>query len=232
MRRIVTILITLLTMSMNAQQQSLPSSISVTGEGIVKTLPDEAVLRVRTEHSGKEALPVKQKNDEVVNEVLKFCKSLKIESKHIQTERVNLGKNYDYQSKTYNYVANQSISITLKNLEKYEALLQGLLNSGINRIEGVDFKSSEADKLEAEARKKAMLNAKKKALDYATAIGQDVGHALHISEGGNAIPTPMPVYKAAAMSVQNTNSPARETIAAGELEIVVKVHVVFALKTS
>ena len=216
---------------MNAQQPASTPSVSVTGEGTIKVLPDEAAVKVSAEHSGKEALTVKQENDVVINEVLKFCKSLKIEKKDIQTERVNLRKNYDYQLKTYNYVASQSITIALKDLKKYEALLQGLLNSGINRIDGVDFKTSKLEMLEKEARKKAMLNAKMKATEYAAVIGQEIGPAIQISEGENSVQPFTPVYKT-SMSVQSAGLPAKESIAVGELEITAKVQVVFRLKTT
>ena len=149
----------------------------------------------------------------------------------MQTERINLRKNYNYQLKTYSYVASQSITIALKDLKKYEDLLQGLLSSGINRIDGVDFKTSKLESLEAEARKKAMLNAKMKATEYATVLGQQIGPALQISEGENSVQPFNPIYKT-SMAVQSTGVPASETIAVGEIEISARVRVVFSLKTS
>ncbi|WP_340198528.1 SIMPL domain-containing protein [Ascidiimonas sp. W6] len=230
MKKIFIIAITLFSMNLNAQATPPTPTISVTGEGIITIIPDEARIRVSVENKGKEAAAVKGKNDEAIDQVLKYCKSLKIEAKDIQTERINLNKNYDYQLKKYNYVANQSLTIKLKDLEKYEKLMQGLLNSGINRVDNVVFKSSKSISLEAEARKKAMLNAKTKALEYASAVDQKIGRAIYISEANSTPQPPLPMYRT-AMSLESTNSVAnRETIAPGQLEIISKINVVFELK--
>lgn len=227
MKKIILLSLILITMSLNAQHTLPPSSVTVTGEGIVNVIPDKALIRVSAEHSGKEATTVKQENDTAIDEVINFCKKLKIESKDLKTERINLSKNYDYQSKTYKYVANQSITIKLDDLEKYESLMQGLLNSGINRIDAVSFESSKSVQLESEARKRAMLNAKEKAVEYAAAVGQEVGLAIHISETGSGPQPPVPMYRA-SMAAQ-ANIAEKQTIAPGELEIRVEVNVVFEL---
>ncbi|XLS30979.1 SIMPL domain-containing protein [Flavobacteriaceae bacterium M23B6Z8] len=230
MKKIIVLVLSFITMNINAQQNSTNPTVSVTGEGIVKVIPDEALIKVSVEHTGKEAAVVKEKNDQAIDQVFNFCKSLKIEPKHIQTDRINLNKNYDYQLKKYNYVANQSITIKLKDLDKYETLMQGLLNSGINRIDNVIFASSKRKSLETEARKKAMLDAKTKAIEYATAVGQEIGKALYISETGGNLQPPQPMYRT-AMSLESSNAvAARETVAPGELEIRTKVYVVFQLK--
>ena len=48
-------------------------------------------------------------------------------------------------------------------LSKYDKLMSGLVSSGINSINGVSFSSSKMEEYEAEARKKAVLDAKQKA---------------------------------------------------------------------
>lgn len=230
MKKIIILVLIMINMNVNAQQSFPGPSVSVTGEGIVKVIPDEALVKVSVEHSGKEAAVVKEQNDQAIDQVFKFCKSLKIEDKHIQTERINLNKNYDYQLKKYNYIANQSITIKLKDLSKYEELMQGLLNSGINRIDNVIFDASNRNSLKVETRKKAMMDAKTKASGYAAAVGQEIGNAIYISETSTNPPPPLPMYRA-AMSVESNSAVAgRETVAPGELEIRSKVNVVFQLK--
>jgi uncharacterized protein YggE len=64
---------------------------------------------------------------------------LDIDDTEVQTDYIRLSKNYEYTTKSYNYAGNQSIAICLKDLSKYKALMNGLLESGINRIDGVAF---------------------------------------------------------------------------------------------
>ena len=117
-------------------------TINVMGVGIVKVTPDEVTIKVQVEHKGQSPKELKQKNDFIINDVLAFIKSMNIPDKQVQTEYVRLNKNYDYQTKTHNYLANQSVSIYLKDLKLYESLMNGLMERGINRIDGISFSSS------------------------------------------------------------------------------------------
>lgn len=214
---------------MNAQDVKTVSQISVSGEGKIKVIPDEALITVAVENSGKEATEVKKKNDEIVDKVLKLIKQNGIAITDFQTQRINLYKNYDYDTKKYNYVANQTLSIHLKNLSKYDKLMMDLVESGINSIQGVEFKSSKIKELETQARKKAMQHAKQKADDYVSVLeGQKVGKALVISDNSNTnYPTPI-FAEFKTMAISDTALP-KETLAIGEIEIVSNVNVTFIL---
>lgn len=225
MKQITTLLIVLISTLMIAQTTPQPT-VDVTGVGIVNIVPDHVTVSVRVENTGKDARVVKQLNDAAISEVLAFVKSMKINEKDIQTEYIRLSKNYEYNTKTYNYAANQSMKIKLRDLSKYENLMNGLLESGINRIDGVTFSSSEIKQLESQARKNAMLNAKMKAAEYAGALNQTIGKALSISEFSQGNPSPPMYRKAMAMS---DGASGGETIAPGELEIRVTVNVSFVL---
>lgn len=209
---------------MNAQIEPKPS-VDVRGEGIVTIIPDQVTITARVEHTGNNPKEVKQMNDHTVNEVLQFLKQTGIDSKYVRTEYMNLSKNYDYNSKKYNYAANQSISIKLIDLSKYEMIMNGLLETGINRIDGIRFSSSKVEDLESEARIKAIQNAKQKATEYAFVLGQSIGKALHISEFQNEA-TPRPMMRSAMAMDSNSES---QTMSPGEMEIKVVVNVSFEL---
>lgn len=214
-------------MSLTAQTDTMEPLVNVTGEGIVKVIPDGVVIKVRVETQGKEAQQVKAENDQSIDKVIKFLRSQGIDNKYVQTEYINLNKNYDYNSKMYNYNANQTLTIQLKELKMYEGVMTGLLNSGINRIDNVQFTSSKMDALKADARIAAIKDAKEKATAYAEALGQTIGKAVQISEQGTSSPQP-PMYKARMMSMEMDNS-GGETIAPGELIITTKIAVSFKL---
>ena len=176
MKNAALILLTFFATIAEAQEQKAPliPQISVTGEGKIKVVPDQAVVTVGVLNSGKEAAEVKKLNDETVDKVIKFLKKSGIPSTDYKTNNVSLFKNYDYEKKKYTYEANQTLAITFKDLSKYDEVMMGLNETGINSIQGVEFKSSKMDDYEKEARKKAMLNAKQKALDYVSVLGQKI----------------------------------------------------------
>ncbi|HPW98196.1 MAG TPA: SIMPL domain-containing protein [Flavobacterium sp.] len=203
--------------------------ISVTGEGKVKVTPDRAIINVGVLNTGKDAKEVKSLNDETVDKVIKFLKKSGLNAADYKTNNVSLHKSYDYEKKKQVYQANQSISITLKDLSKYDEIMMGLNDTGVNNIQGVEFKSSKMEELEKEARKKAMLNAKQKAEDYVSVLGQKVGKALLISDSSQAY-YPQPMYKNSMMGGEAmVSGDSQETLAVGEIEIIATVNVTFIL---
>jgi uncharacterized protein YggE len=213
-----------------AQEIKQVPSISVSGEGKIKVIPDEAIIALGVQNTGKDATEVKKKNDETVDAVLKVIKKHGIAKTDYQTERVSLYKNYDYGLKKYNYQASQTISIRLKDLKKYDVLMMDLVESGINNINGVDFKSSNIKELESQARREAILDAKKKAEDYVSAINQQVGKAISISDNSRTN-YPQPMYKTYTMAADSMESSTnKETLAIGEIEIISTVSVVFEME--
>lgn len=210
------------------QEQKLVPQISVTGEGKIKVTPDQAVISVGFQNSGKDAKEVKTLNDEVVDKVIKFLKKSGIPATDYKTNNVSLNKNYDYEKKKYSFQANQTLSITLKDLSKYDDIMMGLNDAGVNTINGVEFKSSKIDEYERDARKKAVLDAKQKAQDYVSVLGQKIGKAILITDNTQSY-APQPMYKVNMMAMADGGG-SRETLAVGEMEVNVSVSVTFALE--
>ena len=211
------------------EQKSQVPQISVTGEGKVKIVPDQAVVTVGFQNTGKDAKEVKTLNDEVVDKVIKFLKKSGVPATDYKTNNVSLYKSYDYEKKKYNFQASQTLSITLKDLSKYDEVMMGLSDAGVNSISGVEFKSSKMDEYERDARKKAVLDAKQKAQDYVSVLGQKVGKALLITDNSQSY-IPQPMYKGNMMAMAEDGGAQRETLAVGELEINTNVSVTFALE--
>jgi uncharacterized protein YggE len=104
-----------------------------------------------------------------------------------------------------------------------------LNDAGVNSIQGVEFKSSKMEEYERDARKKAMLNAKQKAEDYVSVLGQKIGKALLISDNSQ-VNYPQPRYKGVMMAMaESADGSARESLAIGEIEINATVNVSFIL---
>jgi uncharacterized protein len=230
MKKAILILVTLFTIMTQAQEQKqLVPQISVSGEGKIKVKPDQVVINFGVENTGKDAGEVKKLNDETVDKVMKFIKKFGIPTSDFQTTNVSLYKNYDYEKKKYNYHANQTVTILLKDISKYDSLMMGLVDNGINNISNVEFKSSKIEEYKSDARKAAMRDAKKKAEDYVSVLGQKVGKAILITDNGsNYFPQPV-LYKTAMAEAADSFGGNRETIAAGEIEIISNVNVSFQL---
>jgi uncharacterized protein len=229
MKKLILLLV-MATSTIFAQDVKQVPQISVSGEGKIKVVPDEAMITVSVENTSKDAAEAKKANDEVADKVLKLIKQKGIATTDFQTQRMNLYKNYDYNTKKSNYVANQTIAIHLKDLSKYDDLMMALVETGINGIQGVEFKSSKIKELEKQARKEALLDALAKAEDYVSVLkGQKVGKALLINDNSQTY-YPQPQFKAVRAMAMESDAVQKETIAIGEIEIIATVTATFVLE--
>lgn len=211
------------------QEVKQVSQINVSGEGKVKVIPDQATIAVTVETKGNSAKEVKKQNDEKIEAALKFIKKMNLAPADYKTQRVSLNPQYDYEKKKHSYNATQTIEIILRDLSKYDELMEGLVDEGINRIDAVTFQSSKLAQYQSEARKLAMKEAKLKAEDYVLVLGQKVGRAITISDNAQTY-FPQPLYETMKSMEMSDASVPRQTLAIGEINIIANVTVSFILE--
>lgn len=227
MKKTALILFTMLSVLTQAQEIKPIPTVNVAGEGKIKIVPDQVAITIGVETKGNNSAEVKKENDTKIDAVLKSIKKFAIAKEDFQTARVTLYPNYDYEKKKQTYTASQTVEILLRDLSKYDALMSELTTTGVNRIDNVMFKSSQFKQLQSEARKLAVKDAKTKAEDFAAGLGQKIGKAVSISDNSQGYEPPRPVmYKTMAMA---DGAAERETLAPGELEVIVNVNVSFIL---
>lgn len=225
--KLIAIALALFTITTAMSQNTTPR-ITVQGQGIVNVTPDEATITISVDHTGQSAEEVKKANDKQVAAVNAFLNKFKLPQKDVITRKVNLSSYVESKSKKRTYQANQSIQIKLRDLARYDALMTGLTEAGITGIQGVQFGSSKLTELQSEVRKLAILHAKQKATDLASALNQNVGKALVINDNSNNYPAPralqMNAFKASSDEMESA-----PTLQIGEIEIRTEVYAEFEL---
>lgn len=230
MKKIILVLAVFICYSQFATAQNQPPQITVFAEGKIKIVPDQVFISVSVETSGIKASEVKKDNDKSVDKVLSFIKKMNLPASDYTTQQVSLDQRYDYtDGQKKEYEASQTINILLKDLSKYEDLMEGIVEVGVNRIDNVEFTSSKMAGYLIEARKLAIKNAKQKANDYISELpGQKVGKVISINEmESNFYPVAVANYKVDAVAAMDAP---RETLAIGELEVQSNVTVSFLLE--
>lgn len=228
MKKVLLIMILFSSVVSEAQELKLLPQISVSGDGKIKAIPDQVFISIAVETKGTNATDVKKQNDATIERVLHFITKFKVPKSDVQTKSISLNPQYDYEKKKRNYNATQTIEILLKNITQYDVLMEGLVDAGINRINSVEFKTSKLIEYQSEARKLAIKEAKSKAEDYVSVLGQKVGKAITITDNTqNFYPQPMYAIKTMAMDQETTP---RETLAIGEINITATVNVSFLLE--
>ncbi|AMA48924.1 MULTISPECIES: SIMPL domain-containing protein [Flavobacterium] len=232
MKKLITSLLFLITFMIQAQEfkQQTPQ-INVSGEGKIKVVPDQCLITLGVENTAKDAATAKKTNDDIIDKLIQYIKGYNILSSDYQTAEVSLNKNYDYEKKKYNFHASQTITILLKDIKKYNDFMLGITDTGITNIRGVEFKTSKLEELEKQARKKAMFNAKQKAEDFVSALGQKVGKLLLVTDNTSNYYQQEPMmYKSAGMLETLKDTPNKEILAVGEMTVIVNVQVGFVIE--
>jgi uncharacterized protein YggE len=105
-------------------------------------------------------------------------------------------------------------------------MLDAVVHAGANQVNGISFRVEKAEELLDEARRRAMADAKRKAILLAGEAGVVLGPARQIVESGSS--PPRPTYFGAPM-FQQTSPRSAPPVAAGEQELAVSIQVSYAI---
>ncbi|AKD05858.1 hypothetical protein PKOR_20310 [Pontibacter korlensis] len=221
--------------SVQAQQgQALPPLVSVSGIGEVRVQPNEVVVNLGVETRAKTLNEARKETDSKAAAIISYLKKQGVDAKHIQTSYVTL--NPIYNSGEYGrtapdfYVAQKNMTVIVKKLDKFDELLSGLYQVGANHVNGIQFQVSDVEKYKAEARKKAVANAKEKANSLTSELGAKIGRVYAINESSGNGGGPRPMYKVAMMESAAYDAAGGPTISGGELVISSTVDVSFIIE--
>jgi uncharacterized protein YggE len=184
--KLLTILIALLLLTglAVADDKVPPKLVRVTGTSEVKVVPDRAVIELGVEKQDASASIAKQAEDATARRILASLRASGIDEKDIQTTYLSLQPQFNYRKgmRISYFVAEQTMSVTVRDLTKLDALLESLIKSGGNRIDSIQYETSDLRKYRDQARDLAVKAAREKAAALANALGQEIGKASTIEE--------------------------------------------------
>jgi uncharacterized protein YggE len=164
-----------------------PRLITTSGDADVKVMPDRIELTLGIETRDKDLLVAKKQNSERLKKTMGLLHGLGIDNKHIQTDYISIDPHYDWGhgiTPEY-YVVSKTLAVSLTELSKFEALLTGVLQAGVNNVHSIDFRTNELRKHRDRARAMAIQAARDKAVALAKELGQKVGRPRTIRDDAN-----------------------------------------------
>ncbi len=219
--------------SMSATDNTLPRIISVSGLGEVKSRPDMATISTGVVSEAPSAKDALAKNNAAMAAVIAALKNAGISEDDIQTSNFSVSPKYPpYQptqsmpQRIVGYTVSNQVTASVKNLKNLGSILDTLVQSGSNQINGISFGIDEPKKVLDEARKKAVADARAKAELYAEAAGVSLGRVVQISESSAVMP-PVPMMRMMANEVaQDASVP----IAAGQQTVSTNVSITYEIQ--
>lgn len=213
------------------------ATISVSGEGRVFTAPDIAEVSMGMQ-TGRQASAEQAMTrlKEGMTKVLAAVQQAGVEEKDIRTENFYLNPVYDWtqdQGQIFRgFEATQSLRIKVRDLDKVSEVIGAGTTAGANQAGGVQFTVDEPEAKRAEARQKAIDQAKQKAKTLADSLGMKLGKIRGFDEGssGGAYP-PIMMRAQEDSAMGGATAPAGMVpLPAGEQEIVVNVSITYELE--
>lgn len=202
--------------------------ITVTGQGRSEAAPDMATITLGVVTERPEAADAMRANSEQVADMLVLLAKEGIDARDMQTSNLSLHPRYLHRNNEVpqitGFVANNTVSIRVRELDNLGGILDRVLTSGVNQLHGLSFGFADPQAQQDAARRAAMTEARRKADLYAEAAGVVAMRVISITETGAALPHPVMMMEAQAMS-----RAADVPIAQGEVTTQAQVTVVYEL---
>lgn len=215
----------------SASNNSPVRSVNVTGQAVVYASPNIAYITIGVRTENVDAQEAVAANNAQANLLLDALKKMGIAEKDLRTSNFNIypQDEFDMEGKRTGtrFVVENSVYVTLRDLNKVGETLSSAVEAGANNIYGISFDVEDKSALLETARNEAIANARKQAESIAAAAGVSLGEIQSISFY-NSVPSPV-FYDnkvAAAQGLGGGSVP----INSGQLQFSVDVNVVYEMK--
>lgn len=178
-------------------QTMATTELSVTGEGKVDIVPNTATVDVGVRVNNVATVDIAQSQiNETNNAISVAMQELGIKKENIKTSNYSVYPAYDYssgQDRITGYTGNVTLSIQTENVDQVSQVIQAATTAGANEIQNTRFEVDEPATYRAEARTKAIENAKAEAQKMADDLGIKLGKVVNVVEhtqstGGDYMP--------------------------------------------
>jgi uncharacterized protein len=157
--------------SLFAQIENIPL-ITVTGESVIKALPNYCLLGIRVEKE----IPTNSRGETIGFEIFKDVDT------RISLFNIDDSDIIETIIQVSNHKLVKEIFIKIKDLNKLDRYLIDLSKLGFDEYIFVDYRNDNYESIKNEARKEAITSAEKKAKLLASELGQTIGSAHTIGE--------------------------------------------------
>jgi hypothetical protein len=204
--------------------------VVVSGEGLVQATPDRAWIMVSAESRAPSPREAQRRTADLMRPVFDALRSARVPDEAVRTTGYDLQQEFDFTNGkrvARGYVARNSVEVRVDDVGRVGELLEAVVNQGATSVSGLRFDMKDQAKLEREAVRRAVTNARLKAEAAAAGAGRALDRLLRIQEAGSTPPpVPMPFARAVVAEAGGGAPP----VAAGQIEVRAQVTVTFSLK--
>ncbi len=225
--------VALIALPAHAESEERTATITLQGVGEIAAAPDMATLTTGVVTQAETARDALDANNAAATSLMQTLRELGIEDRDLQTSNFSIQPLYEQQlsnsdtrrdPKIVGYQVSNSVSVRVRDLDNLGVVLDQMVTSGANSVDGIQFSVSEPADLENQAREAAVSDAMSKAELYADAAGVSLVRILEISETDYGRPMQENMVMA-RMSADMASVP----VASGELTFSSRVSIVWEI---
>lgn len=206
-------------------------TITITGEGKVTAKPDLARMDLGVQTDALTVSQAQRENTKKMNEILAALKQLGVKTEDMQTAHYSIFPKQEWKegkSTIIGYTVAQNVSVKVRNLDHVGEVLAKAGELGANQVGGIQFTIDEPQKLQDNARGKAIEDARKKAHVLAKQLGLDIVKVVTFSEHAGS--QPLPIYTRAMPAAMLMEAAPAPTIEPGSLDVTANLSVTFEVR--
>jgi len=218
------------TENIKVQPPAQVQGISVSGTGDASGAPDLALLDLGVSTEGKTVKEARDAAATAMNGVNSAVKADGVADKDVQTRQFSIEPEYQYpdgKQELIGFRVTNIVEVKVRDLDRVGEVIDDVAKAGgdVVQVQGLSFTIEKPEDLRAQAREKAMADARTRAEGLAELAGVKLGKPISVTESAVAPPTP----RLAAAPMGQGGGEATP-IEAGELEVSVTVDVLFAIE--
>jgi uncharacterized protein YggE len=205
-----------------------PRTITVNGTGRISVAPDIARIFIGVETTSEEASTAVQDNNGKAAQIMETLEGLGIAPEDIQTTNFSIypreERDSDGNITQVTYVVQNTVNVTIRDLDQVGSVLDGVVQSGANSISGIQFDLADRSPANENGLEAAVLDARSQAGILAGAAEVELGQVLTINSF-NSSPI-VPIQRVALEFA----GPADVPVSPGEIVITVDITMVFEIQ--
>ncbi len=204
--------------------------MTASGQGVVYLTPDVAYISIGVQTSADNVSAALNDNNAQATAIANTLKEMGVDEKDIQTSAFSVYPQQDYAPDgtpmAMKYVVNNTVYVTVRDLNSLGQMLDSVVRSGANTIYGINFDVENKDAAFSEARKMAIDNAKKNAVELAGAADIQLGNLISLNVYQTSGPSPVYSGKGGAMAAQAQQAP----VSAGQMMITINADLTYEIQ--
>ena len=205
-----------------------PDTIVTSGEAVVRRAPDRAFITVTVETRAKNPRDAQRLNAEAMTAVQQRLAQARVPKEALRTLGYDLQQEFDFtggRRVPREFVARNAVEVRLDEIARVGELLDVAVQGGATAISGVRFDLQEREKIEREALRLAVVDARARAEAAAAGAGRSLDRVVRVEDARDG-----PIMMARPMMMEKSADAAQTPVEPGLVEIRARVTLTAAMK--